>query len=237
MKKKASLIILGLSLLVILSAFNVSARGSSSASSASVRSSSSGSRSVARATTWGGSSRSGFRGSSPSVRYGGGLAKSAATGNTSGWSGHRGSSNYYHSGYNHRHYRGYYGWGPYWSVGAYFNYIPDYYTTVYVDGSPYYYCDGSYFQPYSDGYMVVPPPTATPSEDQEAPAGAPSVEQPVAALPKSASSDTATINVPTSKGGFTPVRLVKHKNGYIGPQGEFYTGHPTVAALKALYGD
>ena len=36
---------------------------------------------------------------------------------------------------------------------CYFNYIPDYYTTVYVDGSPYYYCDGSYFQPYSDGYI------------------------------------------------------------------------------------
>jgi hypothetical protein len=84
--------------------------------------------------------------------------------------------------------------------------------------------------------MVVPPPTPATSEDQEAPAEAPSVDQPVAALPKSAS-DTATINVPTSKGGFTPVRLVKHKNGYIGPQGEFYTGHPTVAALKALYGD
>ena len=45
------------------------------------------------------------------------------------------------------------------------------------------------------------------------------------------------INIPNSKGGFTPVRLIKHKNGYIGPQGEFYAGHPTVDALKALYGD
>ena len=85
--------------------------------------------------------------------------------------------------------------------------------------------------------MVVPTPTPATSEDQEAPAEAPSNEQPAAAQPKSASSDTSTINIPTSKGGFTPVRLVKHKNGYIGPQGEFYSGHPTVAALKALYGD
>jgi hypothetical protein len=122
-------------------------------------------------------------------------------------------------------------------VGAYFDYIPDCYSTVYVDGSPYYYCDGSYFQPYSNGYMVVPAPEAAASEDQQEPAQAPSVEQPVAAQPKSASGDTTTINVPTSKGEFTPVRLVKHKNGYVGPQGEFYTGHPTVAALKALYGD
>ena len=237
MKKKASLIILGLSLLVILSAFNVSARGSSTAQNTSVRSSSSASHGGVRSRVGASSPTVGYRGSSPSVRSGGGLAKAAATGTTSGRSGYRRGGNHYSSGYYHRHYRGYYGWGPYWSAGAYFDYIPDYYTTVYVDGSPYYYCDGSYFQPYSDGYMVVPPPTPAQSEDQEAPAEPPAVAQPVAAQSKSASGDTTTVGVPNSKGAFTPVRLVKHKNGYIGPQGEFYTGHPTAAALKALYGD
>jgi hypothetical protein len=59
----------------------------------------------------------------------------------------------------------------------------------------------------------------------------------IAAQPKSAANDTATINIPNSKGGFTAVRLVKHKDGYIGPQGEFYAGHPTVDQLKALYGN
>jgi hypothetical protein len=45
------------------------------------------------------------------------------------------------------------------------------------------------------------------------------------------------VNVPNSKNGFTPVKLVKQGNGYIGPQGEFYPGHPTVDQLKALYGN
>jgi hypothetical protein len=59
----------------------------------------------------------------------------------------------------------------------------------------------------------------------------------VTAQPKPESKDTATITIPNSKGGFTPVRLVKHNNGYLGPQGEFYAGHPTVDQLKALYGN
>jgi hypothetical protein len=116
-------------------------------------------------------------------------------------------------------------------------YLPDDYTTVYVDGSPYYYCNGSYFTPYSNGYVVVPAPSPAQPQDQEATAPASSDEQSIAAQPKSASNDTATINIPNSKGGFIPVRLIKHKNGYLGPEGEFYIGHPTVAALKALYGD
>ena len=214
--------IVGLSLLVMLSALDASARGSAAVRNGSVRSSSSGFHGGARA----------------SVR--GGLAKSAAQGNVSVRSGYRGGGNRNYSGSNHRYYHGYYGRGshwPYWPIGSCFYYLPDYYTTVYVDGTPYYYCDGSYFMPFSNGYQVVPAPAPAPSEDQEATAQAPSDEQPIAAQPKSVSGDTTTINVPTSKEGFAPVRLVKHKNGYIGPQGEFYPGHPTVSALKALYGD
>jgi len=45
-----------------------------------------------------------------------------------------------------------------------------------------------------------------------------------------------TINVPNSNGSYTPVTLVKYGNGYIGPQGEYYPGNPTVEQLKALYG-
>src|SRR5271157_1366454 len=116
MKKTTLMIIIALSLFVILFAIDTPARSSSS-----------GFQSSARAT---------FRGSSPSVRYGGGLAKSAARGSTSGWSGYRGGG----AGYYHNHYRGHYGWGsywPYWSVGTFFTYLPDDYTIVYVDGAPY----------------------------------------------------------------------------------------------------
>jgi hypothetical protein len=86
--------------------------------------------------------------------------------------------------------------------------------------------------------VIVPEPVpAAAAQEQEATVQASSDEQPLEAHPTSTSSDTVTINIPNLKGGFTPVRLIKHKNGYFGPQGEFYTGHPTVAALKALYGD
>lgn len=48
--------------------------------------------------------------------------------------------------------------------------------------------------------------------------------------------DTVTIYVPNSNGSYTPITLVKHGNGYLGPQGEYYAGNPTVAQLKVLYG-
>lgn len=239
MKKKAYGITIGLSLLVVLSAMDAFGRGSSTPQNTSVRSSPGRVQASSSVGFRGSSPRPRFQGGSASVGYRGSFAKSAAAGNTFSGNGYRRGGSHYSGSY-HRHYHGYYGWGsywPYWSTGAYLTYLPDDYTTVYVDGSPYYYCDGSYFQPYSNGYVVVPTPTPAASEDQEAPAQPSSDEQPLAALPNSTSSDTTTVNVPTSKGGFTPVRLVKHKNGYIGPQGEFYTGHPTVAALKALYGD
>jgi len=48
--------------------------------------------------------------------------------------------------------------------------------------------------------------------------------------------DTVTVNVPNAHGGYTPVKLVKIDKGYLGPRGEFYQGHPTVAQLKVRYG-
>ena len=48
--------------------------------------------------------------------------------------------------------------------------------------------------------------------------------------------DTVTIYVSNSNGSYMPVTLVRHGNGYIGPQGEYYAGNPTVAQLKVLYG-
>ncbi len=45
-----------------------------------------------------------------------------------------------------------------------------------------------------------------------------------------------TINIPNSDGTYTPVQISKRDGGYTGPQGEFYSGHPTVDQLKILYG-
>jgi hypothetical protein len=45
-----------------------------------------------------------------------------------------------------------------------------------------------------------------------------------------------TINVPNSRGGYTLVALVKSQDGYVGPQGEYYQGYPTIEQLKVIYG-
>jgi len=57
------------------------------------------------------------------------------------------------------------------------------------------------------------------------------VSQPAVSSPA-----VVTINVPNSDGGYTAVTLTRCSGGYIGPQGEYYPGTPTVAQLQALYG-
>jgi hypothetical protein len=132
-------------------------------------------------------------------------------------------------------------------VGIYVEYLPEGYSSVIVRGVPYYYFDGVYFRSNGPGYVVVtvPESDAAPADQPPSPTAAPQAaeRQPlpsgeVAKSPSSGpSSDTVTVSVPNSKGGFTPVKLVKRDGGYVGPQGEFYSGHPTVDELKALYGN
>jgi hypothetical protein len=50
-------------------------------------------------------------------------------------------------------------------------------------------------------------------------------------------SDTFFIHVPDKNGeGFTRVALTRYKNGFRGPQGEFYPLMPSVAQLTEMYG-
>jgi hypothetical protein len=134
-------------------------------------------------------------------------------------------------------------------VGAYVDNLPDGYTAVVVGGVPYYYYGGVYFRPHLSGYVVVAAPVqyAAPADQSSPPAAAPqapaSLQSPAPSSEQSGSlsavpqSDTIIVNVPNAKGGFTPVKLVKRNGGYVGPQGEFYSGNPTVDELKALYGN
>jgi hypothetical protein len=166
-----------------------------------------------------------------------------------------------HGGFYHGY--GYHGWDywPYWGVGysiatppigAVIGYIPDGYSTVVVGGIPYYYYDGYYFRSCPSGYVVVEAPTAVSASSQEQPAKAqqstgtsnqvtpaPSSTQESKAQPgaiTTSSDDAMTVNIPNTNGGFTTVRLTKVKDGYKGPQGEFYPNHPTVDELRVLYG-
>jgi hypothetical protein len=48
--------------------------------------------------------------------------------------------------------------------------------------------------------------------------------------------ETVTINVPNSNGGNIAITLVRHSNGFVGPQGEFYPILPTTEQLRIRYG-
>jgi hypothetical protein len=169
------------------------------------------------------------------------------------WGGRGGSG--YHHGYNGYRghggfYHGYYGgygceFWPYGAadfnvidppIGAVFGYVPNGSSLIVVDGIAYYYYNGYYLRPCPAGYLVVSPPEVSPPEVSPPPAPTPAAEPSVAPAPKPPSDGAITINVPNAKGGFTSVKLVKCKDGYKGPQGEFYQGHPTVEELRALYG-
>lgn len=154
------------------------------------------------------------------------------------WGGGRGY-HYYRNGRWYQH-----GW--FWldtavaalTIGALVENLPPRYTTVVYAGAPYYYADSFYYRPYQyGGYIVVPPPVVAQPvvvQQQVQP-----IETPAAlmAQPQAAQvSDTVTVNIPNSKGGYTAVTLKKAGHGYIGPQGEYYSEHPTVEQLKTLYG-
>jgi hypothetical protein len=105
-------------------------------------------------------------------------------------------------------------------AGIIVSFLPSGHRTMVVRGATYYYYDNVYYRDCPGGYVVVPQPVVV--------ANSPVVVQP--------QGETVTINVPNSNGSFTPIILVKQGNGYIGPQGEYYAGNPTVMQLRTLYG-
>jgi hypothetical protein len=111
-------------------------------------------------------------------------------------------------------------------LGAIVVSIPIGHGTITLGGATYHYYDNIYYRPCSSGYIVVPQPTVNPNV----------VYAPTVIQTQGASGETVIINVPNSNGSYTPIRLVKHNDGYIGPQGEYYSGNPTMEQLKALYG-
>lgn len=99
-------------------------------------------------------------------------------------------------------------------MGAVVTYIPAGHRRVIVGGITYFYYDNIYYKACPSGYIVVQEPVI-----------------------KEKPGETVSINIPNSNGSFTVVTLVKQKDGYIGPQGEYYPGRPTVEQLKVLYGN
>ncbi|MDD5669614.1 MAG: DUF6515 family protein [Candidatus Omnitrophica bacterium] len=111
--------------------------------------------------------------------------------------------------------------------GAVVAVLPVGHTTVMVGGYPYYYYDRVYYKPCPSGYMVVAEPRVNTTVIYS---------QPAPVQTEIISEDTISVLVPNVNGSYTSVKLVKRNNGYVGPQGEYYPEHPTIAQLKVLYG-
>ncbi len=116
-------------------------------------------------------------------------------------------------------------------IGAVVPYLPFGCSQIIIGGLPYYFYDDTYFTACPVGYIVVPAPDTDDSASVVVP------ESNLASASNSGEGSTIIINIPSSKGKFKPIKLTKKDGGYLGPQGEFYPGHPSVAQLKALYGE
>jgi len=125
-------------------------------------------------------------------------------------------------------------------IGAVVTTIPQGCQPVVIDGIPYYTINGVTYMYTTMGYQVVPEPKTIVIKnytvDQKA-----SVNTPIQNVTSAegASTTTAeesfTVNVPNAKGGYTAVTLKRAGNGFIGPQGEYYTEFPKIEQLKAMY--
>jgi hypothetical protein len=128
-------------------------------------------------------------------------------------------------------------------LGAYVDAIPPDFQAVSINGRIYYTNGGTYYiLTQHHGYKVVPQPVVYAQPEQVIVAQpVPTVvatPQPYASVSSSVpadSQDTFPINIPNNSGGYTTVVIKRSGNGYVGPQGEFYSAFPTVVQLKAMY--
>lgn len=97
-------------------------------------------------------------------------------------------------------------------IGIVISAIPAGHTVVLVGGVTYYCYDDIYYIREPRGYVVVANPYITSGQD------------------------SFTINIPNDNGSYTAVTLTKSGDGFIGPQGEYYTEFPSIEQLKVMYG-
>ena len=124
-------------------------------------------------------------------------------------------------------------------VGAVVMTVPEGAQPVIIDGTTYYMVNGATYMHTSMGYQVVPQPNVVVVNHPAPiirPAVTVNVQQQSAPPAPIAVDNVFTVNIPTSKGGYTAVTLTRSGNGFIGPQGEYYTEFPRIDQLKVMYG-
>ena len=127
-------------------------------------------------------------------------------------------------------------------VGAVVTSVPAGCQPLIIEGTPHYLINGTTYVYTGVGYQVVPTPRVLvmqppPPQDIVMPVIT-SVQTPAVPVPAppSAADSVYTVNIPNSKGGYTAVTLTRSGNGFLGPQGEFYTEFPRIEQLKVMYG-
>lgn len=114
-------------------------------------------------------------------------------------------------------------------IGVVVSSIPWGYHQRWIHGKIYYEYNDTYYVPILGGYQVVQPPIIEQTTTMIAP-------QRQANFIVADINEDLTINIPNLQGGYTPVILKRSGNGFIGPQGEFYSEFPRVSQLKVMYG-
>lgn len=119
-------------------------------------------------------------------------------------------------------------------VGTVVTAIPANYQTVIIDGNPYYIVNGVTYIYTSSGYQVVPTPKTIVVNNAVEPVPLP---QQISQIPATINPNEAfTVNIPNQRGSYTSVILKRSGNGFIGPQGEYYSEFPKIDQLKVMYG-
>jgi len=106
-------------------------------------------------------------------------------------------------------------------IGMIVTVLPAPHRIVMVSGITYYYANSVYYTEAPSGYVVVPAPQETTIMPSPPPPAATTTPP----------GESIIVNVPNANGSFTPVKLVKYKDGYIGPQGEYYDLAPQKRTL------
>jgi len=121
-------------------------------------------------------------------------------------------------------------------LGAVITVLPFGHHVRVVAGVTYYHYGNVYYRECPGGYTVVDEPVVVTAPVVVVPPVVVKAPQSVPATVVSGSAQTITVNIPNRSGSFTPVTLVRQGEGYVGPQGEYNAGNPTVEQLKVLYG-
>jgi|GEM_PF-1233342 len=133
-------------------------------------------------------------------------------------------------------------------IGAVVPAIPDGFIPIVINGFTYYTSNGVYYRRTHDGYLVVEQPQTvvvetvkvvtqdSPVTTTITPTLTTTTTTPITSTVTTATpQDSFTVRIPSFQGGYVAVTLKRSKDGFIGPQGEFYPEFPSVEQLKVMY--